>query len=240
MKPILPVLTLLTAVALGGLKADTINDLTSRAGFTDSLDWGQLGPCSSVPEPVPAVSAGGIHLTASASGSSFAITRQTTPGDTGGCAAGVFHGDFNPLDNLLWTDGGSIGPVTLTFGQDIAAIGFQIQSVVDAGSPYTAELDAYNGATLLGKDIASGFSTANADNSAVFLGLSDLSGANITSVVISLTAGPGNLSDFAINQLSLDTVTPAPEPSSVGITLVLVLGMVALVHRRKKMLQRCD
>ncbi len=76
---------------------------------------------------------------------------------------------------------------------------------------------------------------------APFLGLEGAIGANISSVVISLTSASNNLtSDLAIGQLSLQTVASTPEPSSIGITIGLVMGMVALASRRKKMVQRCE
>jgi hypothetical protein len=237
-------LTLLTAATLsvGGLKADTIADFSSRAGFSgnDALDWGQSGTCQpSVAAPVNATSTGGVNVTASpATGSSFAITQQMTATGGGGCPSfDGWRGNFAAGDNLLWTDGGATGPIKLTFNQAISGVGFQIESAVSGD--FTAEIAAFDSSNnLLGTFSESGTSAFTADNSAIFLGLQDQTGMNVSSVVISLTAATsGNVSNFAINQLSLDTVASAPEPSSLAITLGLVVGLVALAYRRKKRLQ---
>jgi hypothetical protein len=93
---------------------------------------------------------------------------------------------------------------------------------------FTAEIDAYNGATLLGTFSEVGVSTETEDNSASFIGINDLSGSDITSIVI----GVNGTGDFAVNQLSLLTSNnTVPEPLSVGMALLLGLGVVGAARR---------
>jgi hypothetical protein len=246
MKAISSVLTLLAAAAIsvGGLKADIMATYTSRAGFggNDTLGWGQLGACNQNVAPTfNATSAGGLNLTGSlASGHAKETIERDSSGNSG-CGYDGWYGNFAAGDNLLWNDGTGAGPVTLNFGNSIAGVGLQIQSTTSGN--FTALIDAYNGANLLGSFSENGVSAYTADNSAIFLGLRDLSASNITSLKISLTSAPNNtITNFAVNQLSLDDqvpFAPTPEPSSVGM-LGLVLGVVALAYLRKKMLQRCE
>jgi hypothetical protein len=91
----------------------------------------------------------------------------------------------------------------------------------------------------LGSVTEDGTSTTNfGDNSAIFIGLHDTTGANITRIVISLTSAPAGtaIGDFAINELSLiDGPTTVPEPSSL---LVLVLsGVTVIIVARRKGIQ---
>jgi hypothetical protein len=248
MKSISSVVTLLAAAAIsvGGLKADNLVTYSSRAGFggNDTLDWGQLGACNqNVAATFNATSAGGLNLTGSLASDHVRENKQRDISGNSGCPYDGWYGNFAAGDNLVWTGITGAAPVTLNFASSISGVGFQIQS--DHSGNFTAQIDAYNGATLLGSFSGNGVSAYTADNSAIFLGLRDLSGSNITSLVISLTSAPGNsITDFAFNQLSLDdhvgALTPAPEPSMVGIALVLFLGMVAFAHRWKTMLQRCE
>lgn len=79
----------------------------------------------------------------------------------------------------------------------------------------------------------------------MFLGLQDVSGANITSVVIKTPLNPGDVGDFAINELSLilsgsttgSGGTPTPEPRATMMLLV-GLGLVAVARRGKDAAQR--
>jgi hypothetical protein len=221
------------------LKADNIELSTSRTGFwgNDSLDWGQLGIHNqNVAATFSATSTGGLSITGSeASGH----VREYV--ETAVCCA-LWNGNFATGDNVLYTGvaGGftGSGPLTLLFAGPISGVGTQIQS--DGYGAYTAELDAYNGATLLGSVTEGGVSTTNfGDDSAIFIGIDDTTGADITKVVISLTSSPAGttLGDFAINQLSLiDGPAAVPEPSSLLLllTVLLLLRLTVNVAARRK------
>jgi hypothetical protein len=226
----------MAAMSVGSLKADIFMSFSSRAAFggNDTVDWGQLGPCNQNVAPTfNATSAGGVNLTGSLASGHAQLTKERDGAGNGGCGFDGWFGNFAAGDNLLWTGSTGTGPVTFNFGSPLARIGFQIESAV-AGN-FVARIDAYNGATLLDSFSENGVSAYTADNSAIFLGLRDLSGSNVSSLVISLTSATNNnVANFALNQLSLDTLAPVPEPSIIGM-FAFVFGIVALVYRKEMM-----
>jgi len=138
-------------------------------------------------------------------------------------------GNFATGDFLISTTVNGDGPLTLAFGQGINGAGAQIQE--DFFGAFTAQLQAFNASTLLGTFSESGNSTNAGNNSAIFIGVKDLSGARITSLVFNVTScAIPTCTDFAINRLSLDT-RRVPEP----VTIVLFFsGLVfsAVLRRR--------
>lgn len=219
------------ALHAGAVSADTLVPYTSRGAFAwnDSLDWGQLGFCNfGVAEPFAAQSTQGLDVDGSLSAGNAAAVVQ------GGQPDGCWAGNFLPGENLLWTqtpqdDSPGFGPITLTFDRPIFGIGTQFQS--DNYGTFTAKIEVFNGATSLGFFTnASGLSSDSGDGSAIFLGVVDLDGPNITSAVLSVLNAPfGTDNDFAVNQLSLET--PVPEPTSL---LLLGTGGAALVLRSRR------
>src|SRR5215469_571181 len=90
-----------------------------------------------------------------------------------------WNGNFEPGENLLSTgNGGGPGPLTIAFASGVSSVGFQIQDAFFA--PFTATLHAFNGANLLFTLILPGNSNDHNDGSALFMGIGDLTGPNIT------------------------------------------------------------
>ncbi len=228
-------LTASAAIALasaGVLSADTTVGTTTRAGYNDSTNWGQLGACNqSVAPTFTATSAGGLTVTGSEASGHVEEDIQVAPG----CSYDGWNGNFAQGDNLLYTGAAysvGHGPVTLGFSSAVSGAGLQIDS--NAYGSFTATIDAYDGATLLGSFTENGVMNGNADNSAIFIGINDLTGPNITSIVIGETDSFATSGDYAVNQLSLLTNTSTvPEPSSVGMALLLGLGVIGAARRWK-------
>lgn len=197
--------------------ADTVTTSTSRSSFggNDTAVWGPSGGADNhaLGDTYSVTSSGGLGITASLpSGDSMELLTQPTS----------FYGNFAPGDRVLYT-GGTTDALTITFDNPVSGVGFQMQQ--DVFGAFTGSLLAYDSSgTLLGNFSEAGDSNANNDNSAIFLGLLDTSGANISYITISDAGNPS--AGLGINWLSLfDTSTSVPEPSTV---LLLSMGLLAL------------
>ena len=216
----LPLAVLLMLAFAVSTMADTISDLTAPGSTNDSSDWSQLGaPGTDVSSPFTLTSVNGLGITGTFSGT--AETGQQGPG------AGQLNGNFSPGDNLILVRADSL---TLSFGQGIYSVGAQIAS--NFYGPFTGEIQAYDGGTLLGSYTESGNSTDLNDGSAIFLGIADLTGPNITSVVFSYTAGAPQ--GFILDTLKLDEpplTAAAPEPGTLAFVLLGLAGLAVLRRR---------
>src|ERR1700674_60049 len=187
--------------------ADTLFSVSSPSlqGANDFVSWSKLGPDAtllglsfSAPLAVGIVPG---TVTLAGANSVVSVVCAASPCSWKGSG-------FTTADSLLWTsDAGNSGngPVTLTFAAPITGAGAMIQA--NAPGAFTAQIQAFNGATLLGS-----FTVNSVAGAAVYIGGQDQTGANITKVVFSLTAcGPLDLSsctDFAIDTVNLN-VGPA-------------------------------
>jgi hypothetical protein len=203
--------------------------VTSRAALagTDSVDWATLGaPGTSVANPFTVSSAAGQNITTSKTDSAnFLLDEQWGP-TTGNSY--VLHGNFAPGDIVLDTNGaphtGKQNTITLNFGATpVAAGGAQIMTNL-LGS-FTAEVDALD---AKGKTLArfkeDGNATDAADNSAIFLGISNTS-STIYQIAISVTKADNDQYKgvFAINKFEFRTsalaAAPATAPRSPALEL---------------------
>ena len=211
--------------------ADSFTTFATRADQNpnDIIDWGQLGPDGTiVGSPAAVMSFNGVNATASIPGPFMgAFVEDCSPS----CGLGSWQGNFEIGENLLYTGnqiGGGPGPLTISFGTGISTVGFQIQDKFPGA--FSATLQAFDGSTLLFMLNMTGVSDSCACGSAIFMGIGDLTGPNITSIVIS-DQGTGDANDFAINAVSLGTAT-VPEPGSMGLVAGGLIALAGTLRRR--------
>ena len=217
-------------VAASNTKADTMQVALTHAQFgtpNDFVYWNQLGPDgTAIPNGFNATSVGGIGVTGHFTQGGAGEVRVECPFTNCGWA-----GNFAPGVSLLWTNSPGQGPLTLDFSQGVAGAGFQIQA--DFYGQFSAQLQAFDGATLLGTFFATGNSNGAENNSAIFLGVQDLTGADITSIKLGTFNCALDCKDFAINELWLNTKAPAntPEPATMML-LSSGLGILGFLRRK--------
>jgi hypothetical protein len=184
---------------------DTMKGVSSQGGqgSNDYVKWGQLGASATVlGSSVAAKSAGGVAVNVGFTGpnSLAAAVCAASP------ACSWSGTGFAAGDRIIWASdaaAGGNGPVTLSFGTNVSGAGALVQA--DEPGQFTARIQAFNGATLLGSFTV----TSNTNGDAVYIGILDQTGPNITSVTFSLTAcgfGDANcvLSDFALDTVFLN------------------------------------
>ncbi len=180
------------------LRGDTLVVVTSAAaqGANDSVAWSQLGAdATALSSGFVATSSLGMGVTVAltAANSLTAVVCPATPCSWTGTG-------FSSGDTLIWTSdagNGGNGPLTLTFAQGVSGAGALIQA--DGAGPFTAQIQAFNGNTLLGS-----FTVASDSNGdATYIGVADQTGSNITSVSLSLINCAGVCADFAVDAVGI-------------------------------------
>jgi hypothetical protein len=229
-------LLLLGAVAGGLASADTIVLATTPTalGVDDTVLWDQLGTDGAiVPNSFSVLSGGAISVNG---------VFSTTTGEvaTAGVSWSPVSGAFNANDSLVWafddTASNGSGPIAFTFGKNVAGVGAAIQP--DSPGTFTAQIQLYNGNTLLGSVTRS----SNANGDALYIGALDQTAADVTRAVFSLTAvqnnpnnESNNIGDFAIDTLGL--VNPAaatPEPATFSLVVLSLAGLAWRPKRAKR------
>ncbi|HEV2489577.1 MAG TPA: Ig-like domain-containing protein [Candidatus Acidoferrales bacterium] len=210
-------LTAVICLAATAVQADTMVNVTSVAGqaANDTVNWSQLGADQTVlGASFGATSGGGVGITVSLAGANSIVSVD--------CVATPCSWEGGPAltagDSLIWTsDNGNSGngPITFTFSKSLSGAGAFVQA--NAPGQFTVQIQAFNGTTLLGT-----FSeTSDASGDAMYIGLMDSTGPNITKVTFSLTAcGPEDSSgctDFAVDTLNLNTTTSSKQSTTTAV-----------------------
>jgi len=182
--------------------SDTMKGVSSQSGqgSNDSVKWGQLGADATIlGSTVSAKSAGGVAVTVGFSGanslaSAVCAASPSCSWSGTGFAAG---------DRIIWTSNaaaGGNGPVTLSFAASVSGAGALVQA--DEPGQFRAQIQAFNGATLLGSFTV----TSDTNGGAAYIGILDQTGPNITSVTFSLTACGSGDTNCVLPDFALDTV----------------------------------
>jgi hypothetical protein len=204
--------------------------------YNDEVYWNQLPLNSSINSGTTiATHTQGIPLTISF-GRGTAGTTFTQCGF--GCGAGQdWAGDFLPGQHILGAVTSSYtnnGNLILSFGQAIDGIGFVVEA--NYYGTFTAEVTLFDGSTDLGSFFEAGDSISSPGTMESFIGISDLTGADITSVHIAAFDCGGNpcSNGFAIGELLLETSpqTSTPEPASLAPLGLSILALGFLFRRR--------
>jgi Abnormal spindle-like microcephaly-assoc'd, ASPM-SPD-2-Hydin len=211
-------------VAVTAAWADNVVQVSSQAdlGPDSSISWTQLGgDQTQLAASFNVNSNHGLSTGVTLAGphSVVSVVCALAPPLSQNCS---WNGSgFTAGDSLLWTTnafGGGNSPVTLTFASGIIGAGALLQS--DVPGQFTASIQAFNGGTSLGTFTAQ----SDASGDALYLGVKDNTGANITSIVYSLTACAATCADFAVDAVDLATGGAAQNfslsanPTSVTIT----------------------
>ena len=144
---------LLTVVALmsaGATWADSMSLVTTRTG-SDTANWSQLGPDNTpINNPFSATTAGGIGIIGSFAGVGPGSTAVEDP------ISGSWVGNFTIGDALIYNN--ALGALSLVLNTGVSQVGAQIQATFYG--LFTARIDAYTGATLLGSFLENGNSNS--------------------------------------------------------------------------------
>ena len=230
MKKKLLLLTIAVLCFASFASADTFTTYGTRVAQnpTDIIDWGQLGPDFTViGSPASVTSFNGLGATASVPGPVMVTFVQTCY-----CGLGSWAGNFDSGENLLYNGNGfgnGPSPLTIAFASGVSSVGFEISDTFYGA--FTATLGVYNGPNLLYSLTLPGVSNGNADGSALFMGVGDLTGPNITSILIT-DVGLGGPNDFAIDAVSLTQAATVPEPGTLALLGTALLGVAGAVRRK--------
>jgi hypothetical protein len=201
--------------------------------YTDAVYWNTLPINSSIASGTTVHSKGNIGTTITF-GLGGAGETYTQCGSSCGSRQD-WSGNFLPGEHLLsnWS-GTNEGNLILTFSQAIEGLGFSIES--DTFGTFEAEITLFDGSTDLGSFFRKGSSSFAPGSIESFLGVSDLTGADITSARISaFDCNGGPCSDgFAISYLALQTksTTTTPEPAGLALVGSGVLALGFLLRRK--------
>jgi len=231
-------LLLLGAVAGGLASADTIVLATTPTalGVDDTVLWDQLGSDGATISHSFSVLSGGAISVSGVFSMTTGEVAVVGPATTWGPASGA----FNDNDALVWAfDGGASngsGPITFTFGTNVRGVGAAIQP--DCCGTFTAQIQLYNGSTLLGSVTES----SNANGDALYIGALDQTGPAVNKAVFSLTAVLNNSNnesnytgDFAIDTLGLvSPATATPEPATFSLVVLSLAGLAWRPTRAKR------
>ncbi|MGA3042973.1 MAG: putative Ig domain-containing protein [Bryobacteraceae bacterium] len=182
---------------------------TTRSGLcgNDFFYWSQLpAPVSTVATPVNITSAvNALPATLTSNAGSVFTDQQTSA---------LWDGNFGSNDFLIGTgDSGAASPIEITFANPVWGVGAQMG--YGANGSFLAGISLFGpGNVPLGSYDVSGIESSAGDNSAPFIGVLESAEAISTVEFFTLSSFGADPGEFAINQVSVNTVGPALAASS--------------------------
>ncbi len=137
-----------------------------------------------------------------------------------------WSGNFTPGDHLIWNEGNQ-GVIRLVFNTPVSDPGANIQA--DFFGSFLGTITAYDlSFNVLGTSTLPGVSNSAGDGSAIFLGLTGVSGISILDFSVVDINGAN---DVAINSVQFSPST-VPEPGSMLLLGSGLLGAIGYGRRR--------
>lgn len=217
-----------TATAFG-MHESTNDHVDWNTAFGSALPGGTTGLVTSGSPPIPFSAAstkghtinGIYHPAVSASVSVF---NQ----GTGSITAGFAH-----LAAVLVAN--KVGTLTLSFTHTIDALSFVVSpDGASTSTKYDADVSVFNNATLLGSETsASTVKTSCTGNTCNFIGIVDTAGFNKIEIALQNTSTHVTAFAPAVGNFTMQDMASVPEPASLSVLGVGLLGLAALGRRRR-------
>jgi hypothetical protein len=194
---------LLTTISAAPQEAHAQVTMVTTRPSTDAIDWGQLNVLPSGEQPIPTPqrfeSFEGIRGSIGEKRSPLFVERNFDGNPHYGEDA--ITTNFAPGDWVIAAGSQIQGSqILISFQQPVRFVGAQLGR--NGGAQFIGKIQVFSNNNLLGMFTENGNTTANLDNTAIFLGVMDAE-ADITDVIYTVTDPAGLSVGILINQVAV-------------------------------------